>query len=251
MRKKGKVLALIPARLNSKRLPKKVLLSIANLPLIIHVYRRVLFSKKIDDAYICCDDKAIFDCAKKFGAKVILTSKKHNNGSERILEGYKKIKKKYRLIVDVQGDEPLINPRHIDKVIDFHLKNSDADIVVPNLLIENIPNKNIVKIVSNKMNKIIYFSRSQVPFGLEKKEKKLKKHLSIVSFSPNALKRYSAQRPTENEKIEKIELMRALDLGMNIKTFTLKGDSFSVDVKNDFIQAKKYMIKDKFYNFYK
>ena len=74
MRKKGKVLALIPARLNSKRLPKKVLLSIANLPLIIHVYRRVLFSKKIDDAYICCDDKAIFDCAKKFGAKVILIS---------------------------------------------------------------------------------------------------------------------------------------------------------------------------------
>ena len=117
-----KVIALIPARLNSKRLPKKVLLTIANLPLIIHVYRRVLFARKIDEAFICCDDKAIFDCAKKFGAKVILTSKKHNNGSERILEGYKKIKKKCNIIVDVQGDETLINPHHIDKVIDFHLK---------------------------------------------------------------------------------------------------------------------------------
>lgn len=246
-----KVIALIPARLNSKRLPKKVLLTIANLPLIIHVYRRVLFARKIDEAFICCDDKAIFDCAKKFGAKVILTSKKHNNGSERILEGYKKIKKKCNLIVDVQGDEPLINPQHIDKVIDFHLKNKDAEIVVPNLLIRNTLNKNIVKIVSNKKNKIIYFSRLQVPFGLDKKEKKLKKHLSIVSFTPEALKKYNSQKPTENEKIEKIELMRALDIGMNIKTFTLKGDSFSVDVKNDFLQAKKYMIKDKFFNFYK
>lgn len=250
MSKPNKVIALIPARLNSKRLPKKVLLSIENLPLIIHVYRRVLFAKKIDEAYICCDDKTIFNCAKKFGAKVILTSKKHNNGSERILEGYKKIKKNYNLIVDVQGDEPLINPQHIDKVVDFHLKNKDADIIVPNLLIANTPNKNIVKIVSNKKNKIIYFSRLQVPFGLGKK-KKLKKHLSIVSFTQKALKKYNSQKPTDNEKIEKIELMRALDMGMNIKTFTLKGDSFSVDVKKDFLQAKKYMIRDKFFNFYK
>ena len=80
MSKKGKVLALIPARLNSKRLPKKVLLSIANLPLIIHVYRRVLFSKKIDDAYICCDDKAIFDCAKKFGETGVISYRSNNGG---------------------------------------------------------------------------------------------------------------------------------------------------------------------------
>ena len=251
MIKTNKVLVLIPARLNSKRLPKKVLLKISKLPLIIHVYRRVMYAKKVNETYICCDDKIILNCAKKYGAKAILTSKKHLNGSERILEGFKKIKRKFDLIIDVQGDEPLINPGHIDKVIDFHLKNKDADIVVPNLLIKNISNKNIVKIVSNKKNKIIYFSRLDVPFGLEKKEKKLKKHLSIVSFKPAALKKYNSQKPTENEKIEKIELMRALEIGMNVKTFTLKGDSFSVDVRKDYIKAKKYMIKDKFFNFYK
>ena len=98
--------------------------------------------------------------------------------------------------------------------------------------------------VINKIQKL------QVPFGLGKK-KKLKKHLSIVSFTQEALKRYNSQKPTDNEKIEKIELMRALDMGMNIKTFTLKGDSFSVDVKKDFLQAKKYIIRDKFFNFYK
>ena len=72
-----------------------------------------------------------------------------------------------------------------------------------------------------------------------------------MSFTQKALKKYNSQKPTDNEKIEKIELMRALDMGMNIKTFTLKGDSFSVDVKKDFLQAKKYMIRDKFFNFYK
>lgn len=251
MKKSRGILVLIPARLNSKRLPKKVLLPIANLPLIIHVYKRVLLARKISDVFICCDDKIIFDCAKKFGAKAILTSKKHKNGTERIWEGFKKLKKKYNLILDVQGDEPLINPQHIDKVVDFHLKNKDADIVVPNLLIKNYFNKNIVKIVSNKMNKIIYFSRAQIPYGLERKEKKLKKHLSIVSFTPQALKRYTSKKQTLNEKIEKIELLRALDIGMNVKTFTLGGDSFSVDVKKDFIRAKKYIIHDKFFKLYK
>lgn len=249
--KRFKVIALIPVRLNSKRLPKKALLPISNLPIVIHVYRRVLLAKKIDEAYICCDDKKILDSATKFGAKVILTSKKHKNGTERILEGYKKIKRKYNLILDVQGDEPLINPQHIDKVIEFHLKNKDADIVVPNLLVDNKFNKNIVKIVSNKKNKIIYFSRLQVPFDMDKKQKKLKKHLSIISFKPISLKKYNSEKPTENEQIEKIELMRAIELGMNVKTFTLKGDSFSVDVKKDYFKAKKRMKKDKFFNFYK
>ena len=94
MKKKEKVLALIPARLKSQRLPKKVILLIEKIPIIIHVYRRVLMSKKIDDVIICCDDKKIYDLAKKFGAKVMLTSKIHKNGTERICEAYRKMKKK-------------------------------------------------------------------------------------------------------------------------------------------------------------
>ena len=84
-----KILALIPTRLNSRRLPAKAL-PINNLPLIIHVYRRTILSKKINEAYICCDDKTIFNIAKKFGAKAIMTSKHHINGTERICEALKK-----------------------------------------------------------------------------------------------------------------------------------------------------------------
>ena len=146
--KTNKILALIPARLNSKRLPNKVVLLIEKLPIIIHVYRRALRAKKINDIIICCDDKKIFNLAKKHGAKAMLTSKTHRNGTERICEVYKKIKKKYDLVVDIQGDEPLINPQHIDKVVNFHLKNKKVDIIVPNLKMRNTVNKNIVKIVS-------------------------------------------------------------------------------------------------------
>ena len=89
---KQKILALIPTRLNSRRLPAKALLPINNIPLIMHVYKRALLSK-IDDVVICCDDKKIFNVVKKFGAKVIMTSKHHPNGTDRICEAFKKIKK--------------------------------------------------------------------------------------------------------------------------------------------------------------
>ena len=249
--KTNKILALIPARLNSKRLPNKVVLLIEKLPIIIHVYRRALRAKKINDIIICCDDKKIFNLAKKHGAKAMLTSKTHRNGTERICEVYKKIKKKYDLVVDIQGDEPLINPQHIDKVVNFHLKNKKVDIIVPNLKIRNTVNKNIVKIVSNLNNEVLYMSRSEIPIGQKKKQKFLKKHLSIVSFRPEALLNYAKYDRTLIEKIENIELLRALELGMKIKTLTLSGESFSVDTLNDYKKAKKFIKKDKIFKIYK
>ena len=88
-----KVLALIPTRLNSSRLPQKALLEIKNIPLVVHTFKRSKLSKLIDDLYICCDDKKIFNVAKKFGAKAIMTSSHHNNGTERILRPIKKFQK--------------------------------------------------------------------------------------------------------------------------------------------------------------
>ena len=154
MRKKN-VLVLIPTRLNSRRLPAKALVPINKLPLILHVYRRAKCSKKVDDVIICCDEKKILTAAKKFGANALLTSKHHTNGTERICEAYKKIGKNYKLVIDVQGDEPLVSPAHIDKVISFHLKNLDADIVLPNLKLKTGNNTNIVKVVTNKNNEVL------------------------------------------------------------------------------------------------
>lgn len=248
--KKKKILALIPARLKSKRLPGKIILPIEKIPLVIHVYKRVLMSKMIDDAIICCDDMKIYDVAKKFNAKVIKTLKTHVNGTERICEAYKKIGKKYDYIIDVQGDEPLINPNHIDQVVSFHLRNKTSDIIVPTLKVKNYINKNIVKIVSTVNNEVLYMSRAQIPCSLGKKEKFINKHLSIISFKSKAILDYGKSKRTRLEKIENIELLRALELGMKVKTFNLKGNSFSVDILSDYLKAKKYMKKDKIYKKY-
>ena len=150
-----KILGLIPTRLGSTRIPSKPLLEIKNIPLIIHTYKRAIMSKLLDDVIICCDDIKILNIAKKFNAKAILNSKKHNNGTERIAEGFLKQKKKYDLIVDIQGDEPLLNPKHIDQIIKFHKKNLKTDIILPSLKLKNPENSNIVKVITDTKNNII------------------------------------------------------------------------------------------------
>ena len=244
-------IALIPTRLGSTRLPGKPLLVIEGLPMVIHVYRRAKLSKLLDDVIICCDDKKILDIAKKYNAKAILTSKKHTNGTERIFEAYKKLKKRYDLVIDIQGDEPLINPKHIDEVIKFHKKNMKADIVLPYLKIHYGDNNNIVKLITNTKKEVMYLSRAKLPLEFKKKNYYYKKHLSVISFLPSALVDYNKYKKTPLEKIEDIELLRALEVGLTIKTLELKGDSFSVDVLDDYKKALTKFKLDKFFTKYK
>ncbi len=251
MKNKRDVIALIPTRLNSRRLPAKALLPINGLPLIMHVYKRVKLAKNVSEVVICCDDNKILKVAKKYGAKAILTSKHHNNGTDRICEAYKKIGKNYKLILDVQGDEPLISPSHIDKVIEFHKKNLSADIILPNLQIRAVNNTNIVKIVANKKNEVLYISRANIPYEFKSKVKFIKKHLSVVSFKPESLIKFGKAKRAETEKTEDIELLRALDIGLKIKTTNLKGDSFSIDVFEDYTKAQLQITKDRYFKFYR
>ena len=248
---KKNIVGLIPTRLNSLRLPQKALLEIHGIPLIIHTYRRSLMSKKLTDLYICCDDKKIFDVAKKFKAKCIMTSKNHTNGTERIAEAFSKLKKNFDLIVDIQGDEPLLSPFHIDEVIDYHLKNLNSDIILPTLKIKPVNNTNIVKVIKNKNNHVMYLSRANIPFEFKHNKKFIYKHLSIISFKPSALIKFAKSRKTYHENLEDIELLRALDLDMRIKSINLKGDSFSIDVLDDFKIAQKKMLNDKYFKMYK
>ncbi len=240
-----KILGLIPTRLGSTRLPSKPLLEINGIPLIIHTYKRAKLSKKFNDIIICCDDKKILNVAKKFKAKCVLTSKHHNNGTERITEVLLKQKILYDLVVDIQGDEPLISPDHIDKVIDFHKKNLSTDIILPTLKIKLADNQNLIKVVTDNKKNVLYLSRAKIPLEFKKKNSFYKKHLSIISFKRDALIKYSSAKKSNLEKIEDIELLRALEIGLKIKTVDLVGDSFSVDVMEDFIKAKEKFKTDK------
>ena len=219
--------------------------------MVVHVYRRTKMSNLLDDVIVCCENKKVYEVLKKYNCKSIFTSKKHKNGTERIAEAYKKIKKKYDLVVDIQGDEPLVDPKQIDKVIKFHLKNFSSDIVVPSLKIPLSEDHNVVKIVKDRNLNVLYFSRLKIPYGFKDKNKYLNKHLSIISFRPKALLQFASTKQTYLEKIEGIELLRALEIGMKIKSPNLLGDSFAVEVKRDYIRAKNYIKSDKFYKFYR
>ena len=237
------ILGLIPSRLNSSRLKEKPLLEIDGLPIIIHTLKRALLSKKLDKVIVCTDHKKIFDEVKKHGGEAMITSSKHKNGTERIAEVSKKFKSK--LVVDIQGDEPLIDPSDIDKVIDFHLKNTNFDIVVPSMLTKNPERNSLVKVLFNKKGKVLYFSRASIPYNFKNKSIKYYKDLSIVSFKPKILANFAKFDIGELEKIEGIELLRSLENNQSIGTFVSKSTSFSVDVNDDLLKAINEMHKNK------
>lgn len=245
MRKK--IIGLIPSRLESKRLKKKPLLILDGLPLIVHTYKRSMLSQKIDEVYVCTDSNKIIEELKKYGCKYIKTRKNFNNGTERIAS-VRKFFKDVEFFIDIQGDEPLVSPNDIDDVIDFHKSNKKFDIIVPCIETKKTYSKNIVKIIKNK-NRVIYMTRLDAPCDFSKKTKYYK-HLSVISFKPNALKDFSKLKKGKIETIESIELMRAIENDYKVGTFESKSDSFSIDIKHDYLKAKRKIKKDKFRKLY-
>ncbi len=241
---------LIPTRINSKRLHAKALLKIENIPMVIHTYKRSCLSKFKNEVYICTDSQKIINVCKKYGAHFIRTKSSHKNGTERIAEAAKKLRlKKKDIIIDVQGDEPLINPKDIDATVNFFIKNK-FDIVVPHINIKLRNKSNIVKLLVNNKNKIMWMTRSDAPCFFKTSGKFLKKHLSIIVFNNDSLINYSKLKTSHFEKIESIELLRALENKFNMGSNQVKSNSFSIDVKDDLKKAKKFFKKDKIKYFY-
>jgi 3-deoxy-manno-octulosonate cytidylyltransferase (CMP-KDO synthetase) len=233
-----KVIGLIPSRLESSRLPNKALLDIEGLPMIVHVLKRTQLSKQLDDVFVCTDNKLIADTVEKYGGSVIYTSSSHINGTERIAEAARGLTG--NLFVDIQGDEPLINPNHIDDVVNYHKANLQFEIILPTMPLLDFNNHHIVKVVKGANSQVVYLSRSAIPFN----SNEYLKHLSIISFTPDSLWKFATLPASRNEMIEKVELLRAIDNGMTIGTFNLIGDSFSVDVWEDYERAKVAMSTD-------
>lgn len=245
-----KKIILIPARINSKRLPAKALLPIEDIPMIIHTYKRSCLSKLKDEVFVCTDSKKIIEVCKKYNANFIWTKSLHKNGTERIAEAAKKLKLKTNdIIIDVQGDEPLINPLDIDATIGFFLKNN-FDIVVPHINMKLKNKKNIVKLLVNNKNEILWMTRSDAPCFFQSPENFLKKHLSVIVFNYKSLINYSKLKTSYFEKIESVELLRALENGFKMGSNKVKSNSFSIDVKDDFKKAKIFFKKDKIKYFY-
>ncbi len=229
------ILGLIPARLKSKRLKEKLILKLDTKPLIVHTFKNASKSKKLNSLYVCTDSIKIFKVLKKITPNIIMTSSKYKNGTERIASVINKFKAK--LVVDIQGDEIFVNPKSIDKIVNFHLKNQNTDIVIGSCKTNRINDKSIVKLVFKKNGNVYDMTRNDKFCDLKKKT--LFKQVDIISFKPKKLIEFSKLKQTENEKHRKIELMRALDNNFKIKTIILNTDSFSINTNEDYKNAKK------------
>lgn len=229
------ILGLIPARLNSTRLKKKLLLKIKGKPLIVHTMQRALKSKLLNNLKVCTDDVNIFKVIKNYNGCPVMTSKKFQNGTERIANVAKNIKSK--LVIDIQGDEIFVDPSVIDKIIRFHLNNIKIDIVVGCCRTKRLADKSIVKLVFNKNGIVNNMTREDRFCTFDKFN--LYKQVDIISFLPQSLERFASLKKTKNEINNNIELLRALDNGFKIKTIEVKTNSFSINTRSDYLEALK------------
>ena len=243
-----RIVGVIPCRLKSTRLPSKALLMIDSLPLIVHTMKRAQLAKSLDEVYVCTDSEEIANVVHAHGGKSIITKSEHTNGTERIAEAAKSLEAD--LFVNIQGDEPLVDPKHIESVIIEHAKHPEWDIIVPSLPIARPEDPHIVKVVHDVNYRIIFLSRSVIPQPFNHRPPFFLKHLSVISFKPKALQRYASLKPSPLQISESVELLRALENGMVLGTVLLDGDSISVDIKEDYTRAKVLMISDEFRKLY-
>ena len=184
-----KVVALIPARMDSSRLPGKALKKISGYEMIVHVAKRCALLESLDRVVVCTDSIQILEVCERYNIEVCLTSSYHVNGTERIAQAAEIMNlSQSDLFVDVQGDEAFVKPEYSQQVVEF-LSGTNYECVIPHQLSDDFNNVNRVKMVANG-DRVIYLSRSDVPyfFGVEKKP--LKKHLSIIGFRLSGLQKF-------------------------------------------------------------
>src|SRR3990167_5375307 len=220
------IVAIIPARMGSSRFPGKPLAKILGMPMVGHVYFRTKMSKTISDAYIATCDEEIKQYAESIGAKCIMTKNTHERCSSRCAEAMLKIEqetgKKVDIVVMIQGDEPIVYPEMIDLALEPMLK--DTSIQVVNLMApiksrEEHNDPNCPKVVVDKNNFALYFSREPIPYKKKWNESDFStyKQVCVIPFTRNFLLKFNELTPTHLEKIESIDMNRVLEHGYKVK----------------------------------
>jgi len=246
-----KKVIIIPARLDSSRLPKKVLLDLKGKTVIQRVYEQCLKVKNIDGVYIATDSSEIEEVCRSFTNHIILTKSSHQSGTDRIGEAVAGID--CDIIVNVQGDEPFIDPNLIEELVhsfdDDQVYMASAMSKIEN--IKDLQDPNVVKVVVDTQNNAIYFSRAPIPFPRDHQEiiqlnEQLKKHnffrhIGIYGYQKDFLAKYIKMDQTNLEKLEKLEQLRVIENGFKIKMIEAASSLIGIDTQEDYEEAlKKY-----------
>lgn len=232
-------IAIIPARYDSTRLPGKPLVKINDRTLIEHVYRRVEQAKLIDRILVATDDSRILEAVHRFGGTAILTRRDHSSGTERLAEAAKDMDPD-TILVNVQGDEPLIEPHAIDRAI-AAAQDRDAEVVTLRTPLTDpvaIQDPNMVKVVVDANGFALYFSRSPIPSGGP-----YFLHLGLYVYRAGFLRRFSLLERTPLEVSERLEQLRILEHGFRIRVVTVESKSWGIDTPADLEKFKQLLEK--------
>ena len=255
---KMNIIGIIPARMASSRFPGKPMSKICGIPMVGHVYFRSKMCKALTDVYVATCDKEISDYMERIKGKAVMTASSHQRASDRAAEAVLKIEKesgkKADIVVMIQGDEPLIRPEMIDAAIEPILK--DRAVNITNLMaalktIEGFEDPNEVKVVVDKDNNALYFSREPIPSRKKgAADVPMMKQVCIIPFRRDFLLEYTKMPPTPLEVIESVDMMRILENGLKVKMVPTKFDTKSVDTMQDLEVASRMMEKDALYKRY-
>ncbi|MDD5291616.1 MAG: 3-deoxy-manno-octulosonate cytidylyltransferase [Candidatus Omnitrophica bacterium] len=234
-------IGIIPARFHSTRFEGKVLADINGKPMIQHVWERARQAKLLDDLIVACDDERIYKVVKEFGGNAIFTAKGHASGTDRITEIANPLEVK--IVLNIQADEPMLHPSIIDSIIESLKMDETLSVATVIKKIEHpeeINDSNVVKVVIDKNNFALYFSRLPIPFIRDEQNQEMVyyKHLGIYGYTKDFLFTYKNLPQSRLEKLEKLEQLRILENGYRIKVVETKFETYGVDTPQDLLKVR-------------
>ncbi|MFD8712644.1 3-deoxy-manno-octulosonate cytidylyltransferase [Streptomyces anulatus] len=229
----------IPARYSSTRLPGKVLCDIAGSPMIEHVWRRVIRARTLEHVLIATDDERISAVCTGFGANVSMTSPAHISGTDRVAEAT--AGSGARIVVNIQGDEPLVDPHWIDQLTLALSENPGtamATLASPIRSPRQVTDPGVVKVVLDSGGHALYFSRSPIPYDRNDTRTTRYQHIGLYAYRAGFLAQYSRMTPAPSERAEGLEQLRALHHGHRIRVITVQGESTGIDTAADLHEVR-------------
>ena len=239
------VIAMIPARLQATRFPRKLLQDLGGMSVIARTYISTLHTNLFDEVYVVTDSEEIAKDLKQHKAKVIISKKEHSTGSDRIAEAVEHINTD--IVINVQGDEPFTDRDSLEKLINVFYQQDAHQIDLASLKTklegeEDINNPNYVKVITDNNGFALYFSRSPIPFHRNKGvDVQYYRHKGIYAFRKQAILDFSKLPMLELEAAEQIECIRFLEHGRTIKMVETSEDSFGIDTPQDLERAKQFL----------
>ncbi|MCX5811480.1 MAG: 3-deoxy-manno-octulosonate cytidylyltransferase [Proteobacteria bacterium] len=237
-----KIVGMVPARLQSSRLPEKALIDIEGLPIVIHTCKRAKLAGKLEEVYLVTDSEKIREAGEFHSIKVIMTGTHHRSGSDRLAEACTYIE--CDIVVNIQGDEPLVVPEHIDAIVDPLVLDPAVQIAVGVTPYKKRGSTSDIKAVLDLEGNIMYCSRNDLPSDARSTVNEMFKMCFIVPFRKGFLLQYTLWEPTPLETIEFNEYLRVLEHGVKMRAVKIDNARISVDTPEDLAIVREMMKED-------